>query len=253
MLVKNEKWNSTSCSGVGANWIMKKADPLLGDNCVFSSGCTRCSVGAWIRQRIATDNELSLIMGDSTLRFFASHLQTREGVGVGLITVLQKNRTAPSPSELMQSPNQPWQEVTTKTVCILNIPKQRKVKDSKTEDIYDWRTHIHGSFFLFHCGDTVIPIWAFSLEIQVTKPVRYNLALTVDTIHHILYWCFKNEVLDRFVQKFSPNMSGMPLSADRMEIKPWTSKQKCMWMWAEVDLDSNQVLAEIWQERTYQK
>lgn len=57
----------------------KKADPLLDDNCVSASGCTRCSVGARIRRQVAADNEPPLITGDSTLRSSASHLQTREG------------------------------------------------------------------------------------------------------------------------------------------------------------------------------
>ena len=79
----------------------------------FSLVCSRSSVGARIRRRLATDNELSLIMADTTLRCFASHLhgrgREREGVGGGeggdLITVVQKNHTASCPSELMLSPN----------------------------------------------------------------------------------------------------------------------------------------------------
>lgn len=57
--------------------------------------------------RLAADNELSLITGDSTLRFFALHLKTRRRGG-GLITVSQekKNHVASSPFEPMLSPEQ---------------------------------------------------------------------------------------------------------------------------------------------------
>lgn len=54
---------------------------------------------------VAADNELSLIIGDSTLRSFASHLKTR-GRGC-LITVSQeKTHAVSSPFKPMLSPKQ---------------------------------------------------------------------------------------------------------------------------------------------------
>lgn len=67
---------SQSVKMTGSRWHDK-------DNCVFTLGCTRSSVGAEIRRRLATDNELSLIMGDSTLR----HSAQRKAKG-DLITVV---------------------------------------------------------------------------------------------------------------------------------------------------------------------
>lgn len=58
--------------------------------------------------RVATHNELSLIIGDSTLRSFASHLKTR-GRGVSNYCITGGgggNHAASSPFEPMLSPKQ---------------------------------------------------------------------------------------------------------------------------------------------------
>lgn len=56
--------------------------------------------------RVAADNELSLITGDSTLRSFASHLKTRGREVSNYCIAEKKNHAASSPFEPMLSPKQ---------------------------------------------------------------------------------------------------------------------------------------------------
>lgn len=150
---------------------MKKTDLLLGDSCIFSLGCTHWSLWAWIRQRIATDNELPLIMGDSTLRFFLHHICRQEGGGAGgvlgggmgcLITVLQQTQLPLHRNwcRVLTNPDRKWQQR-------LSMFWTREVRGNKTEDIYDWKINDF-FFFISDCRQ-----W-FSFELSFRNMDNYT-------------------------------------------------------------------------------